>query len=142
MSAQFKQWMHLGMAVVLGLIVSLSVFAAQGGRGGAPPRGGGGTAPANNGNNGNGGRGGGGGNNTAQLRQQIQAKRKAAIETAEAQFRLSMLTAKQNGADISDPKAKEHAQIEIQQAQLQRKGAIERANAEAKAALAALPKGR
>lgn len=104
---------------VLGLIVSVAPLAAQSARGTAPR--------GTRGNN----------NDVAQARQQIQANKKAAIDQANAMYRLAMTTA-QADAKSADAGSRARAQSEIQLAQSSRKAAIERANATAKSAMAAL----
>lgn len=119
---------------VFALIISVVPFVAQ--NRGTAPRGNGTPPPQNSGEAGN--RGSRGANSeAAQARQQIQATRKAAIEQANAMYRLAMTTA-QHDAKSEDAGARAQAQSEMQLAQSNRKSAIERANATAKAASAAL----
>jgi len=128
--------MRFGLTVLFALIISAVPFTAQqqSGRGAAPHGGG---APAQNtGEAGNHG-GRGANNEAAQARQQIQATRKAAIEQANAMYRLAMTTA-QHDAKSEDAGARAQAQSEMQLAQSNRKVAIERANAAAKSATSAL----
>src|SRR6185436_4912066 len=98
-----RAWQHIGVAVILGLIVSVSWLTAQEARGTSPR---GGTAPAqNNGTAGNrGGRGNSNSTDVAQARQQIQANKKAAIDSANAMYRLAVTTA-QHEAKSGDPGA-------------------------------------
>lgn len=135
MRTHFTFCLRSVLVLLLGFIVSVTPFIAQqSGRGNAPR---GNTAPPqNSGEAGN--RGSRGTNNdAAQARQQIQANRKAAIEQANAMYRLAMTTA-QHDAKSEDTGARAQAQSEMQLAQSNRKSAIERANATAKAAIAAL----
>jgi len=76
-------------------------------------------------------------NAAAQARQQIQANRKAAVEQANAMYRLALTTA-QHDAQSGDAGSRTQARSEMQLAQSNRKAAVERANATAKAATAAL----
>jgi len=125
----------LGLTLLLGLIASVVPCVAQSGRGTAPH--GNGTAPPQN--SGDAGNRGNRGSNTeaAHAREQIQANRKAAIEQANAMYRLAVTTA-HHDAQSGDAGTRAQAQSELQLAQSNRKSAIERANATAKAALAAL----
>jgi len=123
------------LVLLLGFILSVTPFIAQQSGRGTAPRGNT-TPPQNSGEAGN--RGSRGTNSdAAQARQQIQANRKAAIEQANAMYRLAMSTA-QHDAKSEDAGARAQAQSEMQLAQSNRKSAIERANATAKAAIAAL----
>jgi hypothetical protein len=127
--------MRFGLTILICLMVSAVPFVAQNGRG-AAPRGNGTQPPQNSGEAGN--RGSRGTNpDAAQARQQIQANRKAAIEQANAMYRLAMTTA-QHDAKSEDAGARAQAHSEMQLAQSNRKAAVERANATAKAATAAL----
>jgi hypothetical protein len=120
--------------VCIGLLVSVVPFVAQ--NRGTAPRGNGTPPPQNSGEAG--GRGNRGNNSeAAQARQQIQANRKAAIEQANAMYRLAVTTA-HHDAQSGDAGTRAQAQSEMQLAQSNRKAAIERANATAKAAAAAL----
>ena len=121
---------------MVALIVSVTpIFSQQAGRGNAPR---GNAAPAQNGaDSGNRGNRGNANNETAQARQQIQATRQAAIEQANAMYKLAMTSA-QHDAKSDDAGARARAQAEIQSAQSSRKAAIERANANARTAMAAL----
>jgi len=90
MRTNLKLCVPSGLIFLLGLMVSVVPFSAQAGRGTAPR--GGTTPPQNSGDTGN--RGNRGNNNAAaQARQQIQANRKAAVEQANAMYRLAMTTA-------------------------------------------------
>jgi hypothetical protein len=134
MRTNFKPCVRFGLIFLLGLMICIIPFAAQTGRGTAPHCSA--TPPQNSGDAGN--RGNRGNNNeAAQARQQIQANRKAAIEQANAMYRLAMTTA-HHDAQSGDAGTRAQAQSEMQLAQSNRKAAIERANAAAKAATAAL----
>src|SRR5712671_1457614 len=134
MRTNFKLCVPFGLIFLLALMVSAVPLAAQAGRGTAPH--GSTTPPQNSGGTGN--RGNRGNNNeAAQARQQIQANRKAAVEQANAMYRLAMTTA-QHDAQSGDAGSRAQARSEMQLAQSNRKAAVERANATAKAATAAL----
>jgi hypothetical protein len=134
MRTYFKSCVRLGLTILTGLMVSVVPFAAQTGSATAPR--GSATHPQSSTDTGN--RGNRGNNNAAsQARQQIQANRKAAIEQANAMYRLAMTTA-HHDAQSGDAGTRAQAQSEMQLAQSNRKAAIERANAAAKAATAAL----
>jgi len=133
MQTSIRFRIQFGLAILLGLFVSTTPFFAQAGRGAAPR---GGAAPQNSGDAGaRGGRGNS--NDVAQARQQIQANKKAAIDSANAMYRLAVTTA-QHEAKSGDPGAQARLQSEMKLAESNRKSAVERANANAKAALAAL----
>lgn len=135
MRSPFRFRVLTGLSSLLVLILTVTpILAQQAPRGNAPR---GNAAPAQNGTEA-GNRGNRGGNSeAAQARAQIQANRKAAIEQANAMYRLAMTTA-QHDAKSDDAGARARAQSEILSAQSSRKAAIERANATAKAAMAAL----
>ena len=130
-----RTWIHTGLIIALGILISATPLMAQ--RGAAAGARGGGQNAARGGDGSNGPRGRGG-SDQAEARKQIQQAQQAAIQQANEKLKSAIALANLEAKSSNDGDTKIRVKNEIQAAQQDHKLAVDKARATAKAALAAL----
>ncbi len=136
MSDQTRKWIHPGLIMALGILISASPLMAQRGAPAGASGGNGQAAPRGNNDGSNAPRGRG--SDQSDARKQIQQAQKAAIEKANEKLKTDIAFANLEAQSSSDATSKTLVKNAIESAQREHKIAVDKARATAKAALAAL----